>query len=210
MKMRHITSTLSIAPWLILCTLIGTTLGDDDEPCTDKNWQTLETPETSRAECGPAFEGRCHCQMTCYNGRHQYVVNCTDTKFRNTKPLEHLPEKTEVLIFTGNNLETLPWNIFGDINRTKSLRVIDMSRNKIREIKGKSYHRVPNVERLILDFNDLSLDKEADHPRVFSNFVSLLELHLTDAFEDGTRKDFVWATRSTDLAETLHDIFVNR
>lgn len=81
------------------------------------------------------------------------------------------------------------------------LRVIDMSNNKISEIPGKAYHHVKNVERLILDFNELSITPTRNHPRLFSNFVSLLELHLTDAFEDGPPRS---------LAETLHDIFVNR
>lgn len=36
--------------------------------------------------------------------------------------------------------------------------------------------------------------------RVFSNFVNLVELHLTDAFADNTPED---------LAADLHDIFVN-
>lgn len=76
-----------------------------------------------------------------------------------------------------------------------------MSNNRIREIRGKAYHHVQRVERLILDFNKLSLDPERNHPRVFSNFVSLLELHLTNAFE---------RERPRDLAATLHDIFVNR
>ena len=107
----------------------------------------------------------------------------------------------KVLIFTGNYLEVLPWNVFGTLDSFPDLRVIDMSNNKISEIRGKSYHHVQHVERLILDFNTLSLDPGKSHPRVFSNFVSLLELHLTDAFEDGP---------SRDLAVTLHDIFVNR
>lgn len=76
-----------------------------------------------------------------------------------------------------------------------------MSNNKIQEISGKAYHHVKNVQRLILDFNELSIQSQSDHPRVFSNFESLLELHLTDAFEDGPARD---------LAETLHNIFVNR
>lgn len=91
--------------------------------------------------------------------------------------------------------------MFGTLDSLPYLKVIDMSNNKIREIRGKAYHHVQYVERLILDFNELSLDPARSHPRVFSNFISLLELHLTDAFEDGLPKN---------LASTLHDIFVNR
>ncbi|XP_076301253.1 trophoblast glycoprotein-like [Lasioglossum baleicum] len=169
----------------------------------DPNWHSLETDESARLECGEAFKNQCICRKTCYENRHQYVVNCTDSKFRNTEPLAHLPNETQVLIFTGNYLEELPWNVFGTLDRFPELRVIDMSNNKIREIRGKAYHHVQRVQRLILDFNELSLDPDRSHPRVFSNFVSLLELHLTDAFEDG-RQD-----RPRDLAATLHDIFVN-
>ncbi|XP_076630527.1 trophoblast glycoprotein [Colletes latitarsis] len=168
--------------------------------CNDPNWHSLETSESSKSECGSIFENRCTCMRTCYENRHQYVVNCTDSGFYNTAPLTHLPNETQVLIFTGNYLEELPWNVFGTLDSLPELRVIDMSKNKIREIRGKAYHHVQRVERLILDFNKLSLDPGRSHPRVFSNFVSLLELHLTDAFEDGPPRD---------LAATLHDIFVN-
>lgn len=165
--------------------------------CNDPNLHSLETLETAKLKCGPSFGGRCLCMRTCYENHYQFVVNCTNSGFRDATPLSHLPNETQVLIFTGNYLEELPWNVFGTLDRLPYLRVIDMSNNKIREIKGKAYHHVQRVERLILDFNELSLDP---HPRVFSNFVSLLELHLTDAFEDGPPRD---------LAETLHDIFVN-
>jgi len=79
-----------------------------------------------------------------------------------------------------------------------------MSNNRIREIRGKSYHRVGNVQRLILNHNDLTISStdgsNHHHPRVFSNFENLMELHLTDAFADNTPDN---------LAADLHDIFVN-
>ena len=143
---------------------------------------------TAKVECGPSFENRCYCMRTCYENHHQYVVNCTESGFHNAAPLSHLPNDTQVLIFTGNNLGELPWNVFGTLDSLPHLRVIDMSNNKIREIRGKAYHHVQHVERLILDFNELSLDPARSHPRVFSNFVSLLELHLTDAIENGPPK----------------------
>ncbi|XP_043268781.1 vasorin [Venturia canescens] len=195
--------------WLLVCALVANIrCYNEESSCADNNWHTLETPESARANCGAAFQNRCECRMACYDGRHQFVVKCIDSKFTDTKPLENLPNATEVLIFTGNYIEKLPWNVFGTRD-IPGLRVIDMSSNKIREIHGKSYHHVQNVERLILDFNELSLDSEIDHPRVFSNFASLLELHLTDAFEDAPKNGSSWTTRPTDLATFLHDIFVN-
>lgn len=80
-----------------------------------------------------------------------------------------------------------------------------MSNNKIKEILGKTYHRVSNVERLILNHNEISISAGSDssenhhHPRIFSNFENLRELHLTNAFAD----------KSENLAADLHDIFVN-
>ncbi|XP_015181804.1 PREDICTED: toll-like receptor 5 [Polistes dominula] len=183
---------------VILLSMIIKTRAEVD--CNDPNWHNLETNESSVHNCGDAFKNLCRCSRMCYDGHHQYVVNCTNSGFNDTTPLEHLPNAAQVLIFTGNYLKLLPWNIFGTLDRLPNLKVIDMSNNKIEEIRGKTYHHVKRVERLILDFNELSLDPAKSHPRVFSNFVSLLELHLTDAFEDGQPRD---------LAATLHDIFVN-
>ncbi|XP_077302946.1 trophoblast glycoprotein [Arctopsyche grandis] len=156
--------------------------------------------------CGPKFGDKCNCGRIEYDYRDQFVVNCTNQNFNNTDILAELPDETQVLIFTGNYIPEVPWNIFGTLNDLENLRVVDMSNNSIKEIKGKSYHHVQNVERLILNHNDLviSSDYESDvnhhHPRVLSNFVNLLELHLTNAFQDNT---------DAALANDLHDIFVN-
>uniref|UniRef100_A0AAG5CTA0 LRRCT domain-containing protein n=1 Tax=Anopheles atroparvus TaxID=41427 RepID=A0AAG5CTA0_ANOAO len=161
---------------------------------------------TMADDCGSEFKGRCSCGLQTYNYRTQYVVNCTNTGFRNTSMLEHLPPQTEVLIFNGNNVEQLPWNVFGALNDLANLTIVDMSNNHIREIRGKSYHHVPNVRRLILNHNNLSISRYDDeeynhhHPRVFSNFINLQELHLTNAFADNT---------SAELSTDLHDIFVS-
>lgn len=164
----------------------------------------LSTVEASN-DCGPGFRGQCACGVIQYDFRSQYVVNCTNAGFSNTSVLEHMPSEVEVLIFTGNFLETLPWNIFGKINEYPKLRVIDMSNNHIHEIRGKTYHHVQLVERLILNHNNLSIspnDGEVNHlhPRIFSNFLNLRSLHLTNAFSDYS---------SPELSQYLHAIFVN-
>lgn len=166
------------------------------------------------AACPASFNGRCSCGMANYDSRQQYVVNCTNEGFRDTKVLEKLPDQTEVLIFTGNYITELPWNVLGTMNDWKALKIVDMSNNHIREIRGKSYHHVANVQRLILNHNNISISRDdyepeqsnaaysvnRHHPRVFSNFINLMELHLTNAFADNT---------SAALSEDLHDIFVN-
>lgn len=140
-----------------------------------------------------------------YDNKPQFVVNCTNTGFTNTNILEYMPINTEVLIFTGNYILELPWNVFGSINNYSHLNVIDMSNNHILNIRGKSYHHVQNVQRLILNHNNLSISRDEGefnhhHARVFSNFINLKELHLTNAFMENT---------SEKLSEDLHDIFVN-
>ncbi|XP_059218032.1 phospholipase A2 inhibitor [Stomoxys calcitrans] len=155
--------------------------------------------------CGPNFPSACCCGREMYEGSMQYIVNCTNAGLRNTSVLEFMPQDVEVLIFTGNLIPELPWNVFGSINSYKNLRIVDMSNNHIREIRGKSYHHVQNVERLILNHNNLSISRDDDevnhhHPRVFSNFLNLQSLHLTDAFDDNS---------SPQLSEDLHDIFMN-
>lgn len=165
---------------------------------------TLSNAESS-SSCGPNFPSACTCGNEKYEYTVQYIVNCTNTGLNNTSVLEHMPEQVEILIFTGNYIAELPWNVFGSINDYKQLKIVDMSSNHIREIRGKSYHHVPHVERLILNHNNLSISRNDDevnhhHPRVFSNFVNLQSLHLTDAFEDHS---------SPQLSEDLHDIFMN-
>lgn len=71
----------------------------------------------------------------------------------------------QVFIFTGNSVPILPLNIFGNKTNLTSLKVIDMTDNKIEEIKGKTFHHVPLVERLILDHNSISLNSHPSHPR---------------------------------------------
>lgn len=69
---------------------------------------------------------------------------------------------------------------------------------------GKTYHHVHHVERLILNHNNLSISPSEDeanhlHPRIFSNFLNLRALHLTNAFAD---------YYSPELSQDLHAIFV--
>nr|CAD7437526.1 unnamed protein product [Timema bartmani] len=47
-------------------------------------------------DCGPQFQGKCLCGIVDYQERmHQYVVNCTNSGFKNTAMLEFLPSQTE-------------------------------------------------------------------------------------------------------------------
>jgi len=104
----------------------------------------------SSSSCGPKFPAACSCGNELYESETQYVVNCTNAGLVNTSVLEFMPDQVEVLIFTGNRITELPWNVFGSINNYKQLRIVDMSSNHIREIRGKSYHHVPRVERQML------------------------------------------------------------
>ncbi|XP_039289089.1 leucine-rich repeat transmembrane neuronal protein 2 [Nilaparvata lugens] len=153
------------------------------------------------SSCPPAFSNKCICGRQDYSGDH-YVVNCSYTGFTDASMLQRLPPETEVLIFRGNNVSELPVNIFGIHNNTK-LKIVDMTGNHIKLIRGKTFHHVSNVQRLILNHNDISISSDnptEHHPRLFSNFENLEELHLTDAFADNTPED---------LAADLHDIFVS-
>ncbi|XP_017781729.1 PREDICTED: insulin-like growth factor-binding protein complex acid labile subunit [Nicrophorus vespilloides] len=155
-------------------------------------------------DCGEKLLG-CFCGNIYLDGSEtKYVVNCTNQGFTNVDMLTDIPIETEMLVFVGNNIPTLPWNIFGDMNKSVNLKEIDMSNNNIMEIKGKAYHHVSTVETLILNHNNLTISNKGDenyhHPRMFSNFVNLKALHLTNAFADNT---------GDDLADDLHDIFMN-
>ncbi len=79
--------------------------------------------------------------------------------------LDQLPSDTEVLIFNGNNVPHLDWNLFGIWDDHVKLRVIDLTNNGIKTITGKTFHKVKYVERLILDHNDLMISGPNNHPR---------------------------------------------
>lgn len=156
-------------------------------------------------QCQSQLLNGCMCGNIFHNNQSWFAVNCTNTGFTNTQMLEHLPEQTQMLVFSGNHVPVLNMNVFGDQIDLSGLKEIDMSNNGIREIKGKAFHHVLGVERLILNHNNISISNDVDdgnfhHPRVFSNFYNLTELHLTNAFADNT---------GAALANDLHDIFVN-
>ena len=105
-------------------------------------------------------------------------------RFTNTDMLELLPDETEVLIFNGNNINYLRNNVIGMVQEHELLKVIDLSNNNISEISGKAFHKVRNVEILILNHNDLRISGDESHPRVLTNFYNLRELHLDNAFTE--------------------------
>ena len=156
--------------------LVGTCLASDDGDRIDATG------------CPVIFRSRCTCGPGDYRAwkpnSKVYITNCTNAGFTDPNVIEFIPDQTEVLIMTGNRFETLPWNVLGVWENHNKLEVIDLSNNAIKEIQGKSFHKVTNVKRLILNHNDLYVVSTMKHPRVFSNFVNLEELHLTNAFTE--------------------------
>lgn len=107
-------------------------------------------------------------------------------------------------MYIGNNVSIMPWNVFGKMNDYPFLEVIDMTNNNIQEIKGKTYHHVRNVKTLILNHNQLNITGEKTHPRIFSNFVNLESLHLTNAFSENVDpKEYLVALEQIFLGSNL-------
>ncbi|XP_050535677.1 phospholipase A2 inhibitor isoform X2 [Daktulosphaira vitifoliae] len=153
--------------------------------------------------CNKPVLNHCYCGKTTYDRQELYAVNCTNTLLSTKESLDvfkNLPSEIEVLIFTGNFLEDLPSNIFGMNNSIPKLKFLDMSNNSIQSIKGKSFHHVSSVERLILNHNKIELNGIGLHPRVFSNFENLLELHMIDAFAN---------TNKYNISQDLYEVFLN-
>ena len=181
--------------WLLLACLVASPIGAAVDEKDDSLDADADDDSDESYECPPAFGSRCTCGKIDMSDdskyRGSFVTNCTDSNFTDTAMLTSLPEATEVLIFTGNPLITeLPTNLFG--NGTKKsfekLHLIDFSNNNIRSIKGRTFHHVKKVKKLILDNNHLTIMGENFHPRIFSNFESLEELHLRNAFAETTRQ----------------------
>lgn len=124
--------------------------------------------------CGKSFQGKCHCGTTYYDQILRYMVNCTNEGFLDTSVLEHMPVSVEVLLFTGNMLIDLPWNIFGRINEYPKLRIIDMSNNHIREIHGKRYQLQKKTKSWFHNYKSEWLG-----PKNNNNYLSLFRISLT-------------------------------
>ena len=148
----------------------------------------FDADEADHTGCPKRFSGLCQCGFSDYKAwkpdRKVFMTNCTNTGFTDSSILEYIPSQTEVLIFQGNRFRRLPWNIFGIWENRTKLEVIDLTNNQIQEVQGKTFHKVSNVKRLILNHNDLYIVSTLNHPRIFSNFINLEELHLTNAFTE--------------------------
>ncbi|KAK3896135.1 hypothetical protein Pcinc_000184 [Petrolisthes cinctipes] len=158
---------------------------------------------TDQTGCPVSFLGRCSCGMgfsryDTFNEK-KYTVNCTNTGFTNVTLLQDLPDRTEVLIFTGNTIPILPFNVFSNMIYLDFLETIDMSNNHIKFIQGRTFHKVYNVKNLILSHNNLEITDDKERPRVFSNFENLERLVLTNAFSEDSN--------SSDYLLSLEDIF---
>ena len=82
-----------------------------------------------------------------------FISNCTNSAFTEPTGMQYTPRETEVLIFNGNNFETLSLNMLGlwrgghkDLMR---MEVLDLTNNRIKEIQSKSFHKVNGIRRLI-------------------------------------------------------------
>ncbi|GIY02023.1 uncharacterized protein CEXT_526521 [Caerostris extrusa] len=152
--------------------------------------------------CPSEFKEMCECGFKSNeHGKKIYVTNCTNAGFDNAMMLRNLPPNTEVLIFVGNEIRDLPLNIFGQETVYEKLHTIDFSDNRIQTIKGRTFHNVANVTKLILNDNDLYIISKDHHPRMFSNFVNLKELHLRNAFTE--------KIKAGDYLNNLVEIFEN-
>ncbi|XP_076060810.1 toll-like receptor 4 isoform X2 [Oratosquilla oratoria] len=162
---------------------------------------TIPRVQASEFEKCPPELSRCICGMGYYPpnairsiAQKRYIVNCTDLGLTSAAGLKALPARTEVLIFTGNIIPSLPFNIIGNFSTFPHLEVVDLSNNHISYVPGKTFHKVSNVKMLILNHNHLDIVDSASHPRVFSNFDNLVSLHLTNAFsEDRNSSDYLFS-----------------
>ncbi|GFS62365.1 uncharacterized protein TNIN_278711 [Trichonephila inaurata madagascariensis] len=153
--------------------------------------------------CPSEFQHLCQCGFVPYGHSKKltYVTNCTNAGFDNAIMLRSLPPMTQVLIFVGNEIRDLPLNVFGQEIVYDKLHTIDFSNNHIQTIKGRTFHNVANVTQLILNDNDLYIISKDHHPRMFSNFVNLRELHLRNAFTE--------KIKAGDYLNNLAEIFEN-
>jgi Leucine-rich repeat (LRR) protein len=93
---------------------------------------------------------------------------------------------TEIHITNGNFVE-LPANAFSDCASNTSAKLIKLtklvlSNNNIGKIHGKTFHCMPNLQKLFLDRNKWEIQNDTHHTGYFNNLPNLVELDLTSTF----------------------------
>lgn len=58
----------------------------------------LNIVDSLAVPCDEGFTSKCLCGNIEYQGKVQYVVNCTNTNFQNATVLQNLPSKTQVCL----------------------------------------------------------------------------------------------------------------
>jgi len=143
--------------------------------------------------CPPQMNRYCTCKRDYYQGYNlkektkYFITNCTNSGLNDTWILKYLPEETEILIFTGNHLETLPKYLFDEKPNYDRLMMIDLSNNQIENIKSNSFVNVKYLKKLILNNNRLQLGSPNFQAKLFNNFENLEELYLKNALAPRTK-----------------------
>lgn len=179
-----------------LCVLLTSVFSKTAALTADADNQELNegSPEThpfERNACPPALQDRCTCGYTFVPEgpqgvlKRRYVTNCTDAGFSDATVLQSLPVETEILLFTGNNLTSLPNYLLGNdpTHQHEKLRTIDLSSNNIYFIHANTFLNVRNVTKLVLDNNSLIITSYLYSLRWLSNFENLEQLSLRNTFD---------------------------
>ena len=159
----------------------------------DKKYQIQQQTSNSTSDsryvdlCPPQMARYCICKRDYYQGYNlkektkYFITNCSNNGLNDTWILKYLPEETEILIFTGNNLETLPKYLFDEKSNYDKLMMIDLSNNQIENIKSNSFVNVKYLKKLVLNNNKLQLSSPNFQAKLFNNFENLEELYLKNA-----------------------------
>ena len=162
----------------------------------DKKQQILQHQTSTNASelairlidlCPTQMIKYCTCKRDYYQGFNlkentkYYITNCTNNGLNDTQILKYLPEETEILIYSGNYLETLPKYLFDENSNYDKLMMIDLSNNQIEHIKSNSFYKVKYLKKLILNNNKLQLSSPNFQAKLFNNFENLEELYLKNA-----------------------------
>ena len=134
--------------------------------------------------CQSFGSGKCICTdeyVECH-GEHAIVNKFEDF-------IHKIQDNVTRIIITGTDWTELPKNLFGSCAAAPYLKLyqlkkVDLSRNNIQIIHGKTFHCMDSVTDLSLAHNEWELDRNANHAGYFSRLPNLKTLDLTNAFQE--------------------------
>ena len=186
---------------------------DNAQPSFNAPVHHHTTQHAKAANCPQLLSSHCVCGQAVYDQLEPthtvYVTDCSNSNLTNLELLQQLPDETEVLILSHNQLTSIDGAILGQLPelsehdsdpkaanhsnvrdhylavaaRFANLKALDLSNNRLQRMHEQSLHALPQLRILDLTNNSLQITGTQFQPQLFKHLSLLKQLRLRNAFD---------------------------